>query len=265
MITIVNPFTTLYRKIKPLPYDKEVIKRLTPLREQLALHYYDPKAENIYLIRNFEDVNLVDTLGVMYEMFDYRDLYVYGTIKNDLIKWMKKYKYDFKGLVLVRKLSGTQEAYNLNKSEHEIDYLHTIYDNIRDVSCMHHSPLYKGYIAIKQLIHLLENIENNDMRLYIQSLLCNVDVADYIVKLERIGESPTVFNTLLKRDDAYLTSLFEPLHSIIEHIEVRRTTIEDEQLHQIIAWSSTKLLEVEALKEQKHNQYPVTFIPKNNV
>lgn len=218
----------LFRKDKELPYDEELKNRIQPLYEKLTDHYSERSGRQSYIIRDFDDLTEVD------KYMAYTNNLLHHTLGTFMSKKMRKYGKDFKGVVYCS--IGYQDHFWFCLNDEESDSKLSgryLYSTVHDMAKVKESELYKGYLTIKQISKHLDSIkENKELLNYVDTILSDVGVADYVNKLKRIGEDEEVIKALMRRDDEYIKMLFEPLKLILEQIETKKEDIEEYKLSQ---------------------------------
>lgn len=115
---------------------------------------------------------------------------------------------------------------------------------------------------------------------FIDQISLNQKFVDYMIKLNTIGSNNNMFNALVKRDEEWISELFRPIAVMNQHIGLVETVDEKQQLHEdeladqqlneILSWSSTTLFEyqmphIEPDTIQLDNLFDKAFAPFDEI
>ena len=235
----VGLFKRITNLFKEKTYHEELVERLGTFYGMVSRHYFNRDGNFGYIIRTNSEAVLLETI-LLPRGIGNVTRYV-GTLIDDYPTLCGK---GSAGLLYHRSPNrvGMLELYKQGIDYEKMQYTHNIFDMGEVLA----SELYKGYCVLDEIVWGLKNNEYDEETLdFINKLASKPEVVDYIIKLERIGGDPEVFNALIKQTEEYHTSLFAPIHVLHEQITHKQELQAADKLAQIISWSSTQLLPVE--------------------
>ena len=235
----VGLFKRIKNLIKEKPYHEELVERLEPFYDRISNYYFNFDGRFGYIIRTNTEAVLLETMILPQGVGNVTG-YV-GTLIDEYPTLCGK---NSEGLLYYRSpyQVGLIELYKSGIEYEKMQYTYKIFDMGEVLA----SELYKGYCVLYDILWGLNHNEYDEETLtFINKLASKPEMVDYIIKLERIGGDPEVFNALIKQTEEYHTSLFAPIHVLHEQITHKQELQAADKLAQIISWSSTQLLPVE--------------------
>lgn len=234
----------LYRKVRPIPYEQEMLKRLQPMYTLMGKNYFNYEDAYAYIVYTQEDVVEL-TLNLSGE---YNTHIVSINAGDAVTRAQKMYGEDYKGVFYYFYGDSNRGALLLNENTQQLAKMKRVC-RVREVPDVLESEMYKAYKTMGKLLGVLSSKnKDEDTVAYIRTLSRKQELVDYIIKLECIGEDEEVFYALEEKEEDYLQTFFKPLHMLTNQVANKRDNVADVKLENIIAWSSTKLLEVEKPK-----------------
>lgn len=215
---------TLFKKwlhqktTKKQSYASEIYNRVSNIND-LLIAFFDPQFKNMgYIVSTTDDIDVLATLvhdpttPLLTRFLSYR---------SHPITYEENFhgiKTTLKVLFLWREETQSYATHRLYRPANIHDHTneHTLIYEIADIS---ENPLY---VAMQQIQSLMDYTtrakDDTQAQQFIQQLSQNQDIVDYIIKLDAIGNDPSVFDALLRRGNEWQAEFFKPLFSITNQL-----------------------------------------------
>lgn len=237
---------------KKQSYASEIHNRLSNINH-LLITFFDPQFKNMgYIVSTTDDINVLVTLvqdpttPLLTRFLSYRSHPI-------------TYEENFHGMKTTLKVLFLWNEETQSYATHRLYRPANIHDHINELTLVYEianiseNPLYLAMQQIQSLMDYTTRAKDNtDAQQFIQHLSQNQNVVDYIIKLDAIGNDPSVFGALLRRGSEWQAEFFKPLFSITNQLATLSNTNEqsaleraDQNLDTIANWSSSTLFPID--------------------